>query len=277
MTFQDVKIDSVREYWDARPCNIKHSGKPVGERDYYLEVRERRYFVEPHIPPFADFGQWEGKKVLEVGCGIGTEALCFAGFGAEVTAVDLSSKSLDIAWLGARVLKPKGHIYFIQADVESLSAIMAPESFDLVYSFGVLHHTPDPDAALAEIYRRVKPGGTLKLMVYHRFSWKVFWILKGRFWRTDELVAQYSEAQTGCPVTYIYSKAEAKSWLERHGFKVEEMFVTHIFPYKISDYKEYRYVKNWYFRWMPKAIFHKLERLFGWHLMITARKETEDE
>ena len=120
----------------------------------------------------------------------------------------------------------------------------------------------------------VAPGGTLKLMVYHRSSWKVFWILatqeRGRFWRAEELIAKHAEAKTGCPVAFTYTRGEARTLVENAGFRVRELSVDHIFPYRIRDYVEYRYVKQPYFRWMPKRLFGALERTFGWHLLITA-------
>ncbi len=101
--FEQVPIDKVQGYWDARPCNIRHSQKPVGSEEYFHEVEFRKYRVEPHIPEFAEFPRWQGKKVLEIGCGIGTDTINFARHGAEVTAVDLSSKSLEVASQRARV------------------------------------------------------------------------------------------------------------------------------------------------------------------------------
>jgi SAM-dependent methyltransferase len=147
--------------------------------------------------------------------------------------------------------------------------------YDLIYSFGVIHHTPRPERALAEMRTLLAPGGTLKVMVYHRHSWKVLWILagegRGRFWQANELIAKYSEAQTGCPVTYSYSRGEARELVEGNGFRVEQLAVDHVFPYRISDYVEYRYVKEPYFRWMPDSLFRSFERRFGWHLLITAQ------
>jgi 2-polyprenyl-3-methyl-5-hydroxy-6-metoxy-1,4-benzoquinol methylase len=267
-------IADVRRYWDARPCNIRHSPSPVGSREYFDEVEARKYFVEPHIPVFADFQQWAGKRVLEVGCGIGTDSINFARAGAELTAVDLSGESLRIAEQRANVMGLRDRIEFVQANAEELTSALSGEPYDLVYSFGVIHHTPRPERALDEIRALVAPGGTLKLMVYHRRSWKVLWIAiaegRGRFWKTDELVATHSEAQTGCPVTYSYTRREARDLVESKGFHVDELSVDHVFPYRVRDYVEYRYVKEPYFRWMPEPLFRAFERRFGWHLLVTA-------
>jgi ubiquinone/menaquinone biosynthesis C-methylase UbiE len=275
VSFEQVPIERVRSYWDARPCNIRHSEKPIGTEEYFHEVEFRKYRVEPHIPEFADFARWRGKKVLEIGCGIGTDTMNFARHGAEVTAVDLSQKSLEIAAQRARIFGLEDRIRFFQANAEQLETTLPPETYDLVYSFGVIHHTPHPDRVLDQIRRFIKPDGTLKVMVYHRWSWKVLWILLGygggRFWRLSSLVAAHSEAQTGCPVTYTYSRRQGRRWLERHGFQVNETRVDHIFAYSIPDYVRYRYRKVWYFRCLPPRAFRWLEKRLGWHLCLTAR------
>jgi ubiquinone/menaquinone biosynthesis C-methylase UbiE len=268
-------IADVRRYWDDRPCNIRHSTKPVGSREYFDEVEARKYFVEPHIPRFAEFERWNGKRVLEVGCGIGTDSINFARAGAQLTAVDLSGESLRIAAERASVMGVEDRIEFVQANAEELTSEVSGAQYDLIYSFGVIHHTPRPEAALAEMRRLAAPGCTLKLMVYHRHSWKVLWILaaegRGRFWNANELIAKYSEAQTGCPVTYSYSRREGRELVEGNGFRASEVSVDHVFPYRIRDYVEYRYVKEPYFRWMPEPLFRSFERQFGWHLLVTAQ------
>ncbi|MFZ1993015.1 MAG: class I SAM-dependent methyltransferase [Solirubrobacteraceae bacterium] len=268
-------IADVRRYWDDRPCNVRHSTKPVGSREYFDEVEARKYFVEPHIPAFADFERWNGKRVLEVGCGIGTDSINFARAGAKLTAVDLSGESLRIAQQRASVMGVRDRIDFVQANAEELTSAVSGGPYDLIYSFGVIHHTPQPDRALAEMRALAAPGGTLKLMVYHRHSWKVLWILaaegRGRFWNADELIARYSEAETGCPVTYSYSRSQGRDLVQASGFRVEDVSVDHVFPYRVRDYVQYRYVKVPYFRWMPEPMFRAFERQFGWHLMVTAR------
>lgn len=273
-TFTNKSVTDVQRYWDARPCNIRHSTKPVGSKEYFDEVEARKYLVEPHIPAFAEFDRWNGKRVLEVGCGIGTDSINFARAGAQLTAVELSGESLRIAAERAEVMGVSDRIRFVQANAEELTSALDDEPYDLVYSFGVIHHTPHPERALAEMRALTAPGGSLKLMIYHRRSWKVFWIVAaeghGRFWKTDELVAEHSEAQTGCPVTFSYTRNEARELVESGGFRVQDLHVDHVFPYRIRDYVEYRYVKVPYFRWMPESLFRAFERRFGWHLLVTA-------
>jgi 2-polyprenyl-3-methyl-5-hydroxy-6-metoxy-1,4-benzoquinol methylase len=271
----EAVIAAVQEYWDRRPCNIRHSSKPLGTREYFDEVEARKYYVEPHIPLFADFARWSGKKVLELGCGIGTDTINFARHGALVTAVDLSPVSLDIARQRAGVYGVQDSIRFVQANIEELDQVLPVEPFDLIYSFGVIHHTPHPDRAMHCVRRYSGPHSVLKMMVYHRYSWKVLWILliygRGQFWKIRDLIAKYSEAQTGCPVTHTYSRPEARTLVEQGGFKVTQMEVEHIFPYRIDDYVRYRYVKEWWFRVLPQPIFRALERRVGWHLCISAK------
>ena len=275
--FSELPIERVQRYWDSRPCNIRHSPKPVGTREYFDEVEARKYRVEPHIPLFAEFPRWRGKRVLEIGCGIGTDTINFARHGAHVAAIDLSSESLSIAQKRAEVCGLEDRIRFYQANSENLSSVVPVVPFDLIYSFGVIHHSPRPDRIVEQMRSYTKPGSTIKIMVYNRRSWKVLGILmtygKGRFWRLRELVAMHSEAQTGCPVTYTYSKREAETLLRQGGFRIRETSLEHIFPYRIPDYVHYRYVREWYFRVMPQTVFRSLEKRFGWHLCLTAEAE----
>ena len=202
-TFEQVPIEQVRDYWDRRPCNIRHSTKEQGSREFFDEVEGRKYFVESHIPRFAEFPRWKGKRVLEIGCGIGTDTINFARHGALVTAVDLSEKSLEMARKRADVYGLTDRIRFLHGSAEQLDKVVPPEPFDLVYSFGVIHHTPHPERVLEQLKNYVRPGTTVKFMVYNRYSWKVFWILltygKCQFWRLTELVARYSGGRDRLP------------------------------------------------------------------------------
>jgi len=275
-TFSETSIDRVRDYWNSRPCNLRHSPAPVGSREYFDQVEARKYLVESHIPGFADYPRWAGRRVLEIGCGLGTETMSFARAGARVTAVDLSSRSLELARQRAEVFGLQDRITFVEADAERLAEFVEPSPYDLVYSFGVIHHTPNPGRALEQIRRHfVGADTTFKMMVYYRWAWKVLAILvreaHGAFWKLDEAVARNSEAQTGCPVTYTYTRRSVRELLERSGFTVEDMFVDHIFPYRVPDYVKYRYVKAFPFNALPDPAMRALEQRLGWHLCVTSR------
>ncbi|HYT12938.1 MAG TPA: class I SAM-dependent methyltransferase [Candidatus Nitrosopolaris sp.] len=264
-------IDQVRAYWSRRPCNIRHSTKPVGTREYFDEVEARKYFVEPHIPAFADFAHWRGKKVLEIGCGIGTDSINFARAGADITVVDLSGESLELCKKRFEVFGLKANFY--EGNAEHLSDFVPLEKYDLIYSFGVIHHTPHPERVMEQLKRYCKPDTELRLMLYTKWSWKVLWIIigygRGAIWRSDELVRRYSEAQEGSPVTFYYSFRGVR-WL-LSDYDVVDIHKDHIFPYQIDKYVKYEYQWVWYFRWLPMPAFRWLERRTGWHTMITAR------
>src|SRR5438128_7339048 len=120
VSFGTVPIDRVRDFWNARPCNVKHSAEPIGTRAYFDAVEHRRYFVEPHIPAFADFPRWSGKRVLEIGCGIGTDTINFARAGAQVTAIELSEASAALTRKRAEIYGLFDRVTVHVGDAEAL-------------------------------------------------------------------------------------------------------------------------------------------------------------
>jgi nucleotide sugar dehydrogenase len=254
----DAKINEVYNFWNERPCNIRHSNKEIGTKEYFEEVSKRKYIVEPHIIDFAYFKQYYGKDVLEVGCGIGTAAQSFIENGANYTGIDLSDRSIEIAKQRLNIFNLNGTLF--QANIEELNNIENKE-FDLIYSFGVLHHTPNIDIAIRNIFKMLKVGGEFKLMLYAKNSLKNFEIQDG--------LDQY-EAQNGVPIANVYTNDEIHSILK--DFKNISIKQTHIFPYKIEEYKKYIYEKKDYFKHMPQDVFDCLEKNLGWHLCITCNK-----
>ena len=221
-------------------------------------MTRRKYRVEPHIIDFADFASYKNKKVLEVGCGIGTAAQSFIENGAIYTGIDISDKSIEIAKKRLDIFDLSGNLF--QANIENMNH-MNGNDFDLVYSFGVLHHTVDIHKSLENVYNMLKPGGQFKLMLYAKNSWKYFEIADG---------LQQFEAQNGCPIANVYTHEEVNKLL--HQFKNIKIEQTHIFPYKIDEYKNYIYEKQEYFKMMPDELFECLEKNIGWHLCITCEK-----
>jgi len=271
-SFSDVPIDAVRAFWNTRPCNIRHSPQEVGTRAFFDEVEHRKYFVESHIPAFADFDRWRGKRVLEIGCGIGTDTVNFARAGAQVTAIDLSDQSAALARQRLEVYGLGGRATIHVGNAEELPDLLPPQTFDLVYSFGVIHHSPHPRRIVDHLRRYMTPASELRLMVYSRVSYKLFWIMKEEgIWdmsRIDELIARSSEAQTGCPVTYTYTQETVGALLE--GFRILDVQKAHIFTWDVEAYKRYEYRKAAEWANVSDAELARLERELGWHLLVSA-------
>jgi SAM-dependent methyltransferase len=159
--------DRVRAFWQANPCGTKFADAAPGTRLFYERVEEHRYSTEWHIPEAADFKSAKDLRVLEIGCGLGTDGAQFALAGADYTGVDLTEAAIALARRRFELFELPGK--FRTADAENLD--FPDESFDLVYSHGVLHHTPDTVRAVGEVHRVLKPGGRAVVMLYHRNSY----------------------------------------------------------------------------------------------------------
>jgi ubiquinone/menaquinone biosynthesis C-methylase UbiE len=252
-----VDINQVRDYWNNRPCNIKHSSKNIGSRDYFNEVEIRKYFVEPHIPAFADFNKWNGKKVLEIGCGIGTDAVNFARAGADYTGIELSSESLNVAKKRFEVFGLTGKFFLLNAE-----ELILDDSYDLIYSFGVIHHSPNPRKIIESAYKFCNPNGELRIMLYAKNSWKAA-MIDAKF--------DQPEAQSGCPIAFAFDYSDCEQLLNGL-FNIREVSQDHIFPFVVDKYKNYEYELLPWFKEMPKDIFDALCKNFGWHMLIKAIK-----
>ena len=165
-TNNDLK-ERVRAFWQAHPCGTKFSDAELGTPEFFERVEAHRYTKEWHIPDAADFAGARGLRVLEIGCGLGTDGAQFAKAGAHYTGIDLTQAATELARKRFEVSGLPGE--FQVADAENLD--FTDESFDLVYSHGVLHHTPDTARAVREIHRVLKPGGRAIVMLYHRGSY----------------------------------------------------------------------------------------------------------
>lgn len=275
--FVDVPISKVQEYWNERPCNVRHSNKDFLSKEYFDEVEAKKYFVEPHIPKFAEFEKWKGKRVLEIGCGIGTDSINFARAGAMLTVVELSQTSLDICKERFKVFGLEADFY--QGNVEELESVLPHDlqnQFDLVYSFGVLHHTPHPQKAISSASKFVKLGGEFRIMMYSRYSFKLFWIMNTyydswNFGEIDKRIAEYSEAQTGCPVTYTYTCDDLRAMLNPW-FDVTSVEKSHIFRWKIDAYRNGNYVYEDFWQNVSEEEYAKMEKELGWHTLVKAVK-----
>lgn len=291
----DLK-ERVRAFWQAHPCGTKFSDAEMGTREFFQRVEAHRYATEWHIPDAADFASAHGRRVLEIGCGLGTDGAQFAAAGADYTGVDLTEAAIELARKRFQLFDLRGE--FRVADAENLD--FADESFDLVYSHGVLHHTPDTARAVREIHRVLRPNGRAVVMLYHRDSYNyrigirvlrragarllksesgiklVHWLTSepldslrehaklltvstNGHLSSDEFLSQSTDG-AGNPLARVYSSREARQ-LFKDFRKVElrSYFLNKRFVPLVGSL-------------LPRSIESALASRWGWHLWIYATK-----
>jgi ubiquinone/menaquinone biosynthesis C-methylase UbiE len=264
-----VEKQRAREQWSGDPCGAVTGREfEFGSREFFDAVERERYeHYAPWMPRLMGFDQFAGKRLLEVGCGMGTDLLQFARGGALCTGVDLTPRSIEISRRHFEIYNVPGN--FLLSDGERLP--FPDETFDVVYSNGVLHHTPDTAGAVREVYRVLKPGGIAKVMLYYRHSLN-YWgemmlhrgVLRGELMRRgpEEIMSrwvEYSESE-GRPLVKVYSRSQARELFREFSeikFDVEQLTRG-----------------EFYFAgpFIPDSLFRLLSKNFGWNLIITATK-----
>ncbi len=260
----------AREQWQQDPCGSESDREhEFGTRHFFDSIEQARYReYAPWMPELMGFDQFAGARLLEVGCGMGTDLLQFARGGAFCTGVDLTPRSVEITRHRFALYNEKGS--FLIADGERLP--FASESFDVVYSNGVLHHTPDTAGAIRELHRVLKPGGVAKVMLYHKNSIN-YWgemmlhrgVLRGELLRgrsPEEVMSRWVEYSEhgGRPLVKVYSRKQAL-----------ELFrpFTEI---KIDIEQLVRSELPLLGRFISVSLFESLRKNIGWNLIVTARK-----
>jgi len=287
--------ERVRQFWQEHPCGTKFADAQPGSKRFYELVETHRYEKEWHIPGAAGFAETRNLKVLEIGCGLGTDGAQFAKAGADYTGVDLTDAAIALAKKRFDLFHLPGT--FRVADAEQLD--FADNTFDIVYSHGVLHHTPDTAGSIREVHRVLKPGGRAVVMLYHRNSYnyrvnisilrragvhllrwnsgvKLVHLLTGEsadalqehsrrlkkereYLSSEEFLSQNTDG-AGNPLARVYSKEEAR-----------ELFKN----FSTVEFKVHFLNKKWLpliGPVLPLSIEKKLASRWGWHLWIYATK-----
>lgn len=242
----------VSDFWTRNVNAERIMGRTVsaGERGsevYFHDLETQRYRSHRHLPAWID-SMRPGANVLEVGCGVGLDSARMATHGLHVTAVDLTHVGAATADRRARQQGWDAHYLCSSGD-----ALPFPDqTFDYVYSFGVMHHAPDTQACIDEAWRVLKPGGQALIMLYHRRSLNelAHRILRVPFEDRDEL----------CPVVRRFTKAEIRTMFSKYAHT--EIHSDFIFGEGYGAL----------FHHTPLPIYRLLSRFAGWHLMIRATR-----
>ncbi len=173
MQFQSEKVsmvDKIRKYWNENIHDIEITKYPAGTRKFFDELEFYRFKKNEYLLRIVNFNTYKGKRLLEIGCGVGIDLVHFAKGGAIVTGIDLADRAIELAKKSFELHGVEGE--FQVMDGEDMS--FEDDSFDVVYAHGVLAYTGNAQNMIREIHRVLKPGGAARLMMYHRNSWLFF-------------------------------------------------------------------------------------------------------
>jgi len=250
-------IEEIQRYWNERIHDLEMTKHPVGTREFFDDLDDYRFDKLHYLPRLVDFASYRGERLLEVGCGIGTDLVRFARGGARVTGVDLSSTAIGLA-------EKNFALHGVQAEelrIANGEALPFPDaSFDVVYAHGVVQYTADPAKLIAECHRVLKPGGRGIFMVYNRVSWL------NAMSKVMKVKLEHEDA----PVLRKFSIPEYRALLKPFA-QVE--IVPERFPVKSRLHHGWKgLLFNTFFVGAFNTLPAGLVKRYGWHLMAFCRK-----
>jgi ubiquinone/menaquinone biosynthesis C-methylase UbiE len=250
-------IDAIATYWNHRIHDLEMTDHPVGTKLFFDDLDDYRFDKLHYLPRLVDFSGFRGQRLLEVGCGIGTDLVRFAKGGARVTGVDLAQTAIDLARKNFELngLMPEE---LRVANGEALP--YADASFDAVYGHGVIQYTASAPQLIREMHRVLKPGGTGIFMVYNRVSWL------NAMSKVMKVALEHEDA----PVLKKYSIGEFRALLTPFA---ETRIVPERFPVKSRLHKGWKGIAfNSVFVGTFNALPQSWVRPLGWHLMAFCKK-----
>lgn len=265
----DYYKHQIQQLWNNDPCGAVTAKQfEIGTKEFFDAVEKYRYEVySPWLKQEVQFEKFAGKKILEIGGGLGTDHIQFAKARAITFDLDLAFEHLKLTKERFQLFNQKGN--FILGDAEF--NCFKDNCFDAIYSFGVLHHTPDTQKAIDEVYRILKPGGEALIMLYHKqsyFYWFSLFFVKGILRRNlfrmnmKEILSRFVEYSTSGarPLVKVYTRNDARKMFRRFS-KIElkiRQLTQEDFPYigKI----------------IPISLLNFFSKFIGWNLFIRAIK-----
>ena len=257
--------EEIRQFWNSEPCGTRY----LECADDFASHARTRYELEPHILEFADFARASGLRVLEIGVGMGADYFEWLRAGAKATGIDLSSASLELARRRCELAGYKPDL--LLADAEHLP--FPDQSFDVVYSYGVMHHSPDTSKCLQETWRVLRPGGQARVMLYHHPSLTglMLWLRYGIFRGKSLRQAVYHHLES--PGTKSFTKNEVRCMLaEFEGVKMHQVFSPGdlLMNRPSQRFRSPVYRLTWAL--FPRSILKMFCRSLGLFLLVSAQK-----
>ncbi len=267
-----MNIGDIKQYWEKRPPGIRHSDHEYGSEEFFNEVELSRYsdkFKYSYLKEISEFKEHANESVLEVGLGLGTDILQFAKNGSKVYGIDLTQNSVD-------TVKKRFQLNNLDGEFRVASFKEIPyedNTFDLVYCFGVLHHSPFMEEGIEEIRRVLKPGGKAIIMLYHKgFKYYIrklffegFIKLKYLKYNTQEIINKVTEDFGNSPCTLVVNRKEVNELFSNYSSISST-------GHRIDDYLKFG---SFFFSptyCLPGFLSEKIEDKFGWNIVIKAIK-----
>jgi len=262
MNMKNSKKSTIQQYWTENVPGLDMVNKDYkpDQKEFYQDADNFRYKFEPYVIDLIKSFASKGKLILEVGCGMGTDSRLISRLDADIVSLDLSMRNVSFSLKGMSLLGLKGK--GVNSDAENLP--FRDGTFDIVYSYGVLHHTPDTQKAINEVYRVLKPNGKAVIMLYHKgYAYYALLLMHGYkkilgIYNKDRLTSQYDHT----PLSRMYSKQEIKRiFCNYRNLKLSVVTYGGIQAHALLKYL-YKAFQRWNF----------LMRNFGSFLIIEAEK-----
>jgi SAM-dependent methyltransferase len=251
-------------FWDQYPCGAWHGDAYLdGSREYFMSISDfRDRTIGPAIQDFVRFETWRDKRVLEIGCGIGSDAMKFMQQGATYVGIDISKEAIQRARHRAAIFDLVGR--FEVRDASRAENYRDLGTFDLVYCNGVLHHWPDMPAFVDNVWHCLSPNAVFAFTVYAANSW-------------DHVMSQHGlaqfEAAAGCPWVRTLSQDEIQELMGQK-FEITDLTRKGCFMYNVESYKNKQLILEPWFDCMPDAMRDAVDRHYGKYYYVKARKVT---